>query len=267
MGIGFRSIFGPTTKETISGLNNKFKNTPLEPYLPLVVQFFFGTTHREFENSILLETRNNILSFIDEMIQLALLMRDLKTKKLKGRGWQISSVEDLSFLYSSVESHFFEKITDLWDILDRYGFDEYNPIAPPEWHEALKDFPCREAFTFEDAEVDEDGNEVEYGDRALSLFEIDYLLKTLKKYVKKVKGFHIDIDTTVANRFVEFMISHNVPTNRAIYRCMYSALDCFNGIPPEVKQSHATTISTTDPQSNYIKSIVTRLKNKTKTNA
>ena len=262
MAVTFKSIYGDTSKETLRGLHNQFKNTPLEPYLKYVVEFFFGDWVKKFEEGLLDETRQEIRQYIDEMIDLGMLLRDLKNGVLKGTGWQVHNKSDILHVYDSVESLFLDRLDELPDIIHRFEWEDFSPITTDEWEKALKIFPGNYCFEKEDVETDEDGNEVEYGDRRLSINEIEYAIKDLKQCRKIAKQFYLEMDNALVNRFVEFMISKGVPQTRAIYRCLYSALESFNGIPTEVKKSHKTTISTNDPQSNYIKAIVSRLKKK-----
>ena len=261
MAIGFRSIFGGTDKETMPGLRQKFMNTPLYPYLSVAVPFFFKEMH-SWEESLYKDTRSGVRIFIDETLQLAILLRELKKGNAKGKGWHIASQEDILRLYDSVESMFLNKVDDLPDVLHRYEWEEFSPELFSEWEKALADFPYSEGFEREDKELDDEGNEVENGDHRLSIHEIDYAIKSIKRCKKIADQFFLESDDAMATRFVAYMIENGVPESRAMYRCWYDALDCFYGIPEVIKDSHKNLPAKSDPKGNYIKAIATRIHSK-----
>ena len=258
MALGFRSIFGPYSKDTVPGLERKFTNTPLESYLSVVIPFFWKEMH-SWEESLYKDTRCGVRIYLDETLQMALLLRELKKGNAKGKGWRIESKDDILRLYDSVESLFMNKLDDLPDVLHRFEWDEFSPELFDEWEKALSDFPSSDGFEKEDKELDEEGNVVEYGDHRLDIYEIEYAIKRIKRCKKIADQFFLESDDAMAKRFVAYMIENGVPESRAMYRCWYDALDCFNGIPDEIKKSHQGLPAKSDPKGNYIKSIAVRI--------
>lgn len=261
MSVSFKSIFGDTDKETLSGLRKKFWNTPFYQYLPIAIPFFFKEAH-SWEDACYSDTRSGVRIYIDETLQLALLLRELKNCSIKGKGWRIDSREDALRLYDSVESLFFKKIDDFPVVLHRYEWEEFSTALLAEWEKALEDFPYSGNFEKEDKEIDDEGNEVENGDSRLSQVEIDDAIKEIQHCKKIADKFFIDSDDAVAKRFVAYMIEKGVPESRQMYRCFYDVLDCFNGIPSDVKISHLNYPGKEDPKSNYIKAIASRVRSR-----
>ena len=117
MGFAFRSIFGNTYNETVPGIENKFRNTVLWDYLPLVYSFFADEVHHRWEEAIFKDTRSGVQRYIDETLQLARLLLSLKEGHFRGKGWIIDSSADALKIYDSVESIFLEKLDELPDVV------------------------------------------------------------------------------------------------------------------------------------------------------
>ncbi len=256
MAFGFRSVFGHTNMETIPGVERKFMNTPLYDFLPLVYSFFSMEHAVSDEEEFYRDMRSGVSRYIDEVLQLALLLKELKKENAKGRGWHIESRSDIHCLYVSVESLFMKKVDLLPEVLDSYSWEEEGIGFPDEWKAALSDFPCSKGFKREDKAVDGIGKLVGDCDDHLSIGEIEDVIKSVERCKKAAKAFYTESDEAVAKRFVIYMIENKVPESREMYRCWYDALDCFYGIPDWIKKSH--DYSQEEPRSNYIKAIASR---------
>lgn len=264
MAISFKSKFGPTNRETDPGLRDTFKNTPLEPYVTRLMPFFFSEPRRKYDRKIKNEMQSDFSSYIRSLIDLATMLHEIKGKQIFGSGWTIMDRSDSKAIYASVEELFLDRLDELEDHFEDYEWMEELGEALDDLRKALSDFPWRENFEFEDRELDEEGNEVEYGWKHLSKTELEYIIRDLKSYEPAVRKFYVAEQDSIQVRFIKYALEHGVPKSRKIYRELYKFLDCFECIPAEIKKSHSTTISTRDPESNYIKSIVTRIEKKSK---
>ncbi len=260
MGFSFKSRFGSTTTETIPGLKGMFKNTPLEQYWEKLIPFFFSERIREQESDCKKDVQEDIEEYLQSLTELVDMLLALKSNKIKGDTWQLTNAEVCKELYDEVEELFLKHLDKYHDILfyDSY-YDEMIGIDIEALFQKLEDFPIRESFEFEEREVDENGKEVEYGWKHLSKSELESTASLLKSYEEPVQEFHTAIKDSTRVRFIQFALKVGVPRTRKIYRELYKFMDCFFCIPDDVKASHSKTISTKDPESNYVKAIVTRV--------
>ena len=261
MAISFRSKFGATNIETEKGLNDTFKNTPLEKYLPLVMRFFCKEVN-SWEEPLYKEIRSDLCHKCDEALQLGKLLLNLKSINSRGNGVHIDSTLDRLKIYDFVESMFFEKIDSISDVFIVKELQDFSTDSLYKWEKALSILPRRDSFLLEEKEIDENGNEVDNGHRRLSLNEINHALMSIKQGKASAQKFFLESDIAVANRFVSYMIINGVPENRAMYRCFFKALDCFGLIPRYIKESHKTHCADLDPEGNYIKAIASRIHEK-----
>lgn len=261
----------PVYKERYNSLNPKlytilafdFKNTSLENFVPDIVHFFAESELKHYDYCIECIYRELLQNKTKECLDFAKFLRDIKNGVIKGQGWQITSKEDISTIYSSIEKLFLDKIDDFG-----WAFDENRALPEgdinyqvTEWEEMFLDFPSRNSFEFEDIPYNDDGKVDEDTDHHLSLAEINYSINVLGRYVKIAKNLKVETDKRIINRFLEYMLGKGIPHTRETYRELYKVVDNYGLIPDDIKKGHSTTTSKYE-DSNYIKSLVnTILKN------
>ena len=259
MGFSFKSRFGSTTTETVPGLKGMFKNTPLEPYWEKLMQFFFSERIRAQESDYKKDAQEGLEEYLSSLSELVDMLLALKCHKIKGDTWQLTNEEVCKELYDDVEELFLKHLDKYYAIFyDSYS-DEVIGVDMEALTQKMTDFPTREGFEFEEREVDENGKEVEYGWKHLSKSELESTAELLKSYEEPVRAFHTAVKDSTSVRFIKFALNAGVPHTRKIYRELYKFMDCFFCIPDDVKASHSKTISTKDPESNYVKAIVSRV--------
>lgn len=261
----YKGKYSPMDQTCYKVMVIDFKNTPLEPYVVEAAKFFMMDVTKQFNSILPQAVRNRLLNFTEESLQFAKFIREIKKGCLKGKGWSIQSKDDIASVYNAVEDIFLDKLEEIFMIFEEFGESSaiQNAIIE-EWKDIFQDYPCRESFEFEDKELDEEGNEIEYRDSHLSLRELDYTIKVLEKYYRIAKKLTIDLDRKFVTRFLEHMLDAGIPRSRKVYFELYRLLDYFNYIPDEVRHTHKTTTSQYN-ESNYIKSLVTTIiKNKNK---
>ena len=242
----------------VNRLHDMFKNTALEPYLEDLIPFYYDEERKEYKGTVKRNLQQELLSYIDSLIDLATMLRSIKGKPVIGDGWTIRDRTDCCSIYDSVEQLFIKKLGDYDycfepEICFEDCFDDVESLK-----EKLSEFPYGDSFEFEDKETDEDGNVVEWGWKHLSVSELDYAIKQLNQYSDIVKSFYTAEVEGRQVKFMRFAIDKNIQKSRKVYRELYKFMDFFGDIPADVKMRHSKTVSTTDPESNYIKSIVTR---------
>lgn len=259
MGFSFKSRFGSTTTETVPGLKGMFKNTPLEPYCERLMQFFFSERIRMKESDCKKDVQEDVEEYLRSLTELVNMLLALKSHKINGDTWQLTNDEVCKELYDEVEEIFLKRLEKYDDVLYDSYYDEMIGVDIDALFQKLADFPTREGFEFEEREVDENGKEVEYGWKHLSKSELESTAELLKSYEEPVRAFHTAVKDSTSVRFIKFALNAGVPHTRKIYRELYKFMDCFFCIPDDVKASHSKTISTKDPESNYVKAIVSRV--------
>lgn len=260
--IKYKGKYAINDKGFIRALTLDLHNTPLQGFSQHIFMFFNQNLLRIFDDALPIIARKDIQIAVPECVVLAKFLRDVKTGKVKGCGWKMTSARDLSSLYYYVEKMFLEKLDDTYDILPDMVSEELPSEILDEWVETFKYFPTRDALEFEDKELDEDGEVDDLGDHMLSLEEIDYLIKDLTRFEKIANNLTIESDKRIITRFLEHMLEAGIPHTRPVYLELYRVLDNFGLISNSVKESHASTNSLYG-ESNYIKSLVnTILKNK-----
>lgn len=255
MAFAFKSCFGNTNIETVEGLRMKFMNKDLYDYLPVAIPFFFKEA-RTWEKTLNINARSAVQNYLDETLQLASLLRSLKLGEAKGKGWHIVSQSDILRLYDSVEPVFLQKLDEFPAVLHKYEWEEFTPEPIADWEQALASFPSSRSF--EKKDVGDEGAEVGNAACRLSLEEINSAISSIKRCIKVADKFYLESDEAMAKRFVAHMIENGVPESNEMFRCFYDALDCFGGIPDEIKMSHAGLPHKSYPRENYIKAIAQR---------
>lgn len=257
----YKGKYGPFDKGLIKALVFDVRNTPLQGYAARINSFFTFDLIQSFDDILPKAARDQIIPYIDECLSLAKYLKSIKEGNLKGAGWKITSRDDMRAIYDSIEKLVIEKLDKFYWLLSDFEDANIKSVVIQEWEQLFSNFPCGEEFEYEDRELDENGEEVENGDRRLSLAEINYLIRDLERYQKIAKGLTVDTDKKLITRFLEYMLDAGVPHTREAYKELYKVLDNFGYISDEVKHSHVSTTSKYN-ESNYIKSLVnTILKN------
>lgn len=262
----YKGKYGPMDSGLHRAMFFDFHNTPLQPYVVQATMFFTKDVLKKFDSIFPASIRMQIQPFVSECIPLAKCLRSVKLGEVKGTGWKITSEDDLLKIYDRMESLLLDKLDEWSWICEDADNGIIENAVVDEWMELFKDFPCRESMYFEDVETNDEGEEIEDGEKRLSLSEIDYLIKDLERYNKIAKNLKIDTDKKLITRFLEYMLQAGIPQSRGVYKELYRLLDNYGFISDEVKHSHKTTTSKYG-ESNYIKSLVnTILKNKEQNN-
>lgn len=251
----YKGKYGAMDTKLLNALMYDLRNTPLQGYAARINGFFGSDFIQTFDDILPKVARDQIIPYIDECVSLAKYLKSIKEGNLKGAGWKITSGDDIRAIYDRIEKLVIEKLDRFYWLLSDFEDANINNVVIQEWEKLFSNFPCGEEFEYEDIELDENGDEVENGDRRLSLTEINYLIQDLERYQKIAKRLTVDTDKKLITRFLEYMLDAGVPHTREVYKELYTVLDNFGYISDEVKHSHVSTTSKYS-ESNYIKSLV-----------
>lgn len=240
-------------------IKKHFVNTPLEKFSDSIYAFWVSEPVMRSADNCFDVFREGVRDYIDECLALAECVRASKNTTFSGKGWKLSAASDLRAVSCTLETLLVDKL---------YGFevlfhgnlpeDEDKYSTARGWAISLKAFPRVEALNIDLDSYRENRESFGVNNSLLSIDLLDRIIDSLKTCRKVAKGFTIEHDMSTINRFVAFMLDNGLPQTRKMYRELYRALDIFGCIPDYVKKSHDTTTSS-DPQSNYIKSVVTTI--------
>lgn len=251
----YKGKYNSLNKETLNIIALDFKNTPLEKYMGFVLFFFSKDLLTQFNDSWADRIRKDVCRYTQNCLNLAFYLKDLKLGIIKGKGWKITSEGDIANIYALIEEYVMDSLDEVEGIFDTSTPLEQLNRPIEEWEKQFRDFPCRDSFEFEDRELNDDGEEDEYGWKHLSIAEIDWLIKELKRFDKMAKNLELEIDKKVVTRFLEYMLDKGMSQERKVYREVFRLLDNFGLIPEHVISSHKCAADP-DPAGNYIKSLV-----------
>jgi hypothetical protein len=160
---------------------------------------------------------------------------------------------DLYAINSVVQTQLLEKFCGYEILIHNHPPEEPDDSQMYQWSSSLVAYPRIHTLRFNRDKFEE--NRKGGHNLLFSLEEMKNIATQLKVCIETAATWKVETDDSLIRRFVEFMIDEGVPTTRECCRQMYRALELFDQIPDHIKKSHETT-SSSDPQSEYIKSYV-----------
>lgn len=248
----------PTEEE----LRLKFLNTVLEPYTQFIYTFWISEPLMEIADNCHDNFRQGVIEYIKECLDIARCIKQTRSGEIKGRGWKIDGTYDSNLIISKLELYFIEKLEGFEVIFHGSLPEDTEKYSTARvWSTALKPFPRVRDLPINYADYIKGKTEWHYFPHFFDVKLITDIISNLEECINITKTFSLEHDISTSVRFIAFMIDNGVPMTREAYRELYKALDLYNCIPEDVKRSHEKTTSS-DPQSNYVKSLAKTAKSK-----
>lgn len=269
----YRNKYRANDRNLIHALAYDFNNTALFPYLSAVVSFFAKEPLLNLDFAVPQIAREALMEHVSRCLALAICLKTFKQTENNRSALKGLAKEDQEKIYAFVEEYSFK-------VMDYFELSDYDSLLNPpdpfgscnaqtkhdpdleQWKELFSDLPCSCSFEYEDVERDEKGNEIENGEKHLSIKEVNYLVKRWEYYEALAHSLKIETDKPIITRFLEYMLEAGIPHSRKIYTELYRVLDNFGLIPSYVKDSHKISTSKYN-ESNYIKAAVSRISKNT----
>ena len=234
-------------------VEKKFLNTVLEKYADRIYAFWSSEPMLQTSCDCFNYTRDFIRTELKESHDLATLSIAIFQDNFKGKGWEVTSPMDLYTINSVVQTKLLEKFCGYEILIHNHPPEEPDDSQMYQWSSSLVAYPRIHTLGFNRDKFEE--NRKGGHNLLFSLEEMKNISTQLKVCMETAATWKVETDDSLIRRFVEFMIDEGVPTTRECCRQMYRALELFDQIPDHIKKSHETT-SSSDPQSEYIKSYV-----------
>ena len=238
---------------TIDDVARKFLNTILEPYTERILAFWQSEPFLRGSCQCFNRTRDFIRTELKESHDLAILSIAIFQDNFKGKGWEVTSPMDLYTINSVVQTQLLEKFCGYEILIHNHPPEEPDDSQMYQWSSSLVAYPRIHTLGYNREKFDE--NRKGGHNLLFSLEEMKSIATQLKVCIETAATWKVETDDSLIRRFIEFMIDEGAPLTRESYRQIYRALELFDQIPAHIKISYETTTSS-DPQSEYIKSYV-----------